>query len=112
MADYIDWPGQSGQTYRYWFMQRTANGIKAEGGNYMFLRQLPNGRYLPVYIGQADNLQQRVPNHDRWDEAVKAGATHVVGHTTPGGERARLAEERDLIQHWGPVLNTQHKKAS
>jgi hypothetical protein len=78
----------------------------------MFGKRLPNGNYLPVYIRQADGLKQRVPNHDRWNDAVKAGATHVMSQTTPAGEMARLAEERDLIGHWNPPLNTQHKTAS
>lgn len=113
MADYIDWPGQSGSTYRYWFIdQLTAENLQAVGGNYMFVKKLPNGNWLPVYIGQADDLKARLPGHERLEDARRAGATHAMGHTTPAGEKARLAEERDLIQHWTPTLNTQHKKAS
>jgi len=35
-----------------------------------------------------------------------------MSHTTPNGEQARLAEERDLIAKWSPTLNTQHRKVS
>lgn len=111
MADYIDWPGKSGSTYRYWFLPNLeAANIKSEAGNYMFAKKLANGNYLPAYIGQADNLSNRLPNHERLADAVKAGATYVLTHTTPAGEQARLAEERDLIQQWDPPLNTQHRK--
>jgi hypothetical protein len=66
----------------------------------MFVRQLANGNWLPVYIGQADDLCSRLPNHDRLAEAKLAGATQVMAHTTPAGEQVRLDEERDLIQYW------------
>lgn len=108
---HIDWPGQSGKTYRYWSSAFT-DTFKDAGGNYMFVKQLANGNYLPVYIGQADSLKNRLPNHDRLEEAKRAGATFLMTHTTPAGEAARLAEEKDLIQRWNPVLNTQHRKVS
>lgn len=111
MAADITWPGQTGKTYDYWWLNDiTANGIKAESGNYMFVKRLPNGNWLPVYIGQAEDLRARIPTHERLDDAKRAGATHVMAHTTQGGERARLAEEQDLIARWQPVLNTQHKE--
>jgi hypothetical protein len=109
MADTIDWLGQSGKSYRYWFLDMN-QAIKDEAGNYMFVQQLPNGRWLPVYIGQADSLRNRLPGHERLADAQRAGATQVMSHTTPGGELARLEEERDLIQYWNPSLNTHHRK--
>lgn len=108
MADYIDWAGKSGP-YRYWFSNLT-DSFKKEAGNYMFVKQLANGNWLPVYIGQADDLSARLPNHERLADAKRAGASHLMTHTTPAGEQARLAEEKDLIEFWKPVLNTQHKK--
>jgi excinuclease UvrABC nuclease subunit len=112
MATPLDWPGQSGSTYRYWpLLSLEAASIKPEAGNYMFVKALANGNYLPVYIGQADNLRTRLPNHERMQDAIKAGATLVYAHTNSAAESARLNEEQDLIQRWNPVLNTQHKKA-
>jgi len=109
----IDWPGQSGTKYRYYSLKHiTANGIQAVGGNYAFVRQLANGNFSPLYFGQADDLRARIPCHERWDDARRAGATHVMAHTTPAGEQARLAEERDLIQQWSPMLNVHHRKVS
>jgi excinuclease UvrABC nuclease subunit len=112
--DFIDWPGQSGKTYRYWFLNspKIAQNIKAEGGNYAFVKRSANGNFVPLYFGQADDLQARIPSHERWDDASRIGATHVMSHTTPAGEQARLTEERDLIQRWNPVLNIQHRKLS
>jgi hypothetical protein len=111
MADTLDWPGNSGKTYRYWFTSEIApSNLKNEGGNYMWIRRLPTGNWLPVYVGQADDISTRIPNHERLADAMRAGATHLMAHTTPAGEKARLDEERDLIAHWNPALNTHHKK--
>ena len=81
-----------------------------KGGNYIFGRRLPNGNFLPIYVGETDNFRARLPSHERWKEAKKAGATHVMAHITPAGEAARKAEEKDLIQKWSPPLNVQHRK--
>ena len=107
----IDWPGISGKVYRYWSAEFT-EAFKDEGGNYVFVKPSGINAYLPVYIGQADSLKTRLANHERIAEAKRAGATLIMSHTTPNGEQARLAEERDLIAKWAPVLNTQHKKVS
>jgi hypothetical protein len=113
MNDFIDWTGKSGTKYRYWFLTDiTAKGIQAVSGNYAFVKRLANGNYIPLYFGEAANLQIRIPNHDRWEEAKRAEVTHVMAHTTPDGEQARLVEERDLIQQWNPPLNVQHRKVS
>src|SRR5579863_1203396 len=112
MSDYMDWPGMSGQSYRYLFLDnpRLPAAIKSVGGNYAFVKQLSNGKFTPLYFGIADDLSARIPNHERWPDAIRAGATHVMTHTTPSGASAREAEERDLIQRWDPPLNTHHRR--
>lgn len=112
MADTIDWAASGGRKYRYWFVTPTAEGLAAVGGNYAFVKQLANGNFTPLYFGQADNLKTRIPGHERLSDAHKAGMTHVMGHTTPAGEQARLAEEKDLIGYWNPPLNTHHRQVS
>ena len=108
MAAYIDWPGKSGKTYRYWFVEKpTADGLLAAGGNYVFVKRLSDGTFAPIYFGEGDDLKVRIPNHERWSDALQAGMTHVMAHTTPAGEQARLDEEADLIAHWNPPLNAQ-----
>jgi predicted GIY-YIG superfamily endonuclease len=115
MADYIDWRGQSGRSYRYWFHSSIAPpsaDLKKVAGNYMYVRQTRTGGWLPVYIGQADDVSARLPSHERLADAKKADATHLMTHTATSGEQTRLDEERDLIQYWNPPLNTQHRKVS
>ncbi len=108
----IDWPGQSGQTYRYHGLDNiTAQGILPVAGNYAFVKRLANGNYVPLYFGQAENLQNRIPQHERWADAARAGATDVMAHSKQGGETVRCAEEQDLIARWNPPLNAQHRTA-
>lgn len=108
MSDFIDWPANRG-TYRYWFLDspRVPSSIKAIAGNYMFVKQVQNG-WVPVYIGIADDLSNRLPSHERWADALAAGATRVMAHTNLNPD-VRAAEEADLIGYWNPPLNTQHR---
>jgi hypothetical protein len=107
---FIDIPGVTG-SYRYYKVEqpRNAGSIQALPGNYAFLKQLANGSFEVLYVGQAANAKERLPNHERWNDAVKAGMTMVVAHSTQGGETVRLAEERDLIAKYNPPLNVHHR---
>ena len=110
-ADFIDWSGLSGAKYRYWFMPNLSpQGIKDQAGNYMFVRQTnrEKNEWAPVYIGIADDLRQRLPNHEVLEAAKAVGATHAMTHTQ-ADRVAREAEERDLIGRWNPQLNTHHR---
>lgn len=111
MADPVNWTGKSGRKYAYWFLD-IKDGIKDEGGNYLFVKRTATNQLVMLYAGQADSLKARLPNHERLADARRAGATDIMAHTTPNGETARLAEEKDLIQQWNPVLNTHHNQAS
>ncbi|HYC06218.1 MAG TPA: hypothetical protein VED40_23215 [Azospirillaceae bacterium] len=106
MADHFTWPGVQG-TYRYWLLRDRFSAV-AEPGNYMFVK-LAQNVWIPLYIGETDNLSDRLPNHERWAEVVRHGATHIMAHTSPGGVVLRRAEERDLIARWNPVCNVQHR---
>ncbi len=65
--------------------------------------------YLPLYIGRADILSSRLADHDRREEAVARGATHLLVHVPGTLDRINYKEaERRLIQFFAPPLNTQH----
>ena len=76
-------------------------------GVYIFAG-LKQGRWMPLYIGETESFSDRLPNHERWAEAYRAGATHVhamvVSH-----EQQRKNIEAELIERYQPSLNMQHK---
>jgi hypothetical protein len=109
MADYVDWPSY-GATYRYWFLDSpsTAAKIEALAGNYMFVKLVSDG-WVPIYIGIADDLSDRIPGHERWNEAFALGATKIMAHTQ-SNTLNRDAEEKSLIGYWNPPLSIQHRQ--
>jgi excinuclease UvrABC nuclease subunit len=100
----INWPGQSGRQYQHWIHPIGAS-FKEEGGNYIFAKETTPGNWVPIYIGQTNNLRTRLGNHETEAACKRNGATHIHAHTN-GGESARLTEELDLIGRWKPPCNT------
>ena len=78
------------------------------GGIYIFTGKNPQGQWVPLYIGKADSFQSRLGSHERWDEAARAGATHVHARGV-ALEASRVALEAELIQAYQPKLNTHLK---
>jgi excinuclease UvrABC nuclease subunit len=75
-------------------------------GVYIFCGVNLSGQWVPLYMGKTESFQSRLPNHDRWAEAVQLGATHVHARVVENQfERDRLEEQ--LIQVFQPRLNTQ-----
>ena len=100
----IDWPGQSGKTYRHWVYPLPPN-FSEEPGNYIFAKKTSQGRWTPVYIGQTDNLGERFDDHHKAACIKHNGATHIHAHRNHGGKSARLTEEDDLLAKWSPPCN-------
>jgi len=103
------WTGASGSKYTY-----TVFGPSSQWndlpGNYIFA-SIVGGRWMAHYVGQASSFKNRFSNHEKWEDAVKSGATHVHAHVNNSGESARLAEEYDLIRSNQPPCNVQLKSA-
>lgn len=102
----INWAGQSGTEYNYW-IHPIGTSFANKPGNYIWAKPAKPNYWTPVYIGQTDDLGQRLSNHEKEASAKRQGATHIHAHINNGGEKARLAEERDLILRWKPVCNDQ-----
>ena len=78
------------------------------GGLYIFAYCTGGTSWKAVYVGLTEDFSYRMPNHERWQEAVRLGATH--GHTlVVTTQAAREDYERKLIQHLQHPLNDQLK---
>lgn len=75
-------------------------------GVYMFVTETATAPVVH-YVGKCDEFCSRMPNHDRWEEAQRKGATLVAACEVQSDED-RSALEVTLIQHWKPDLNYQH----
>lgn len=91
-----------GNTYVY-YAHPIGTSFKSEGGNYMFAYQRGNVWY-PAYVGQTNNLNARISNHEKLPTAIRHGATHVLSHLN-ASEQARKTEEAELIAWLRPVCN-------
>lgn len=62
-----------------------------------------------LYIGRAEDLTDRVGNHDRIAEAVSRGASELWVHRTGPYSSVHFHDvEKQLIQTYCPQMNTQH----
>jgi len=100
----ILWPGISGREYKYWIYP-IGTSFKGEPGNYIFAKQSSPGYWTPCYVGESENLDKRLENHEKESCARKYGATHIHAHLNKSGIKTRIAEEKDLINKWKPVCN-------
>jgi len=91
-------------TYEFNVYTKAANWNDT-GGIYIFTGKNAQGLWVPLYIGKADSFQSRMSSHERWDEAARAGATHVHARGV-AQEATRAAVEAELIQAYQPKLNT------
>ncbi|MEO8741610.1 MAG: hypothetical protein ABI365_00290 [Lysobacteraceae bacterium] len=76
----------------------------AIGGIFMFVGVNQKHEWFPLHIGQAESLAESVPNHARWLESVRLGATHIHAlAVTQAAMRNQI--EQDLILAYQPKLN-------
>ena len=100
----ILWTGLSGKEYKYWIYP-IGTSFEEKPGNYIFAKETNPHTWSPCYIGQTENLNQRLDNHEKEADAKRNGATHA--HLTPDVETVRKTEEKDLIQKWKTPCNVQ-----
>lgn len=106
-APRINWPGKSGRQYQYW-IHPIGTTFKEEPGNYIYAKETQPNSWRPCYIGQTNNLDERLEGHEKEVCAKRQGATHIHAHTNGNGEVGRRAEEKDLILRWQPPCNDQY----
>lgn len=106
------WRGQSGECY--WFSACRLNEIyDFEGIVYILVRARPDGYFVPLYIGQSGegNERLRPSKHEKLPAAQRLGLTHVHVHFV-GNRAKRFAVETDLRRRHSTPLNEQATPAS
>ncbi len=100
----IYWKDKSGTSHRFWIYPRGTKFNEPCPGIYIYARETSPHQWIPIYIGQTQNVNVRLANHEQQECVDRNGATHIhVSIITD--ERSRLAIEKDLIQQWKPVGN-------
>lgn len=107
--------GVSGKLYR--FSALRPDGAFPDGpAVYAFARPGSGAGYgcrnwTPVFMSRTASLSVRMAGHERWDEARRLGATHVM--ILAFQERSeREAAEHDLVAAMRPVMNDTAPAAS
>jgi len=101
MSNTISWMNHNFTVYNHAAQWNKIAGI------YIFAGLNQVRQWVPYYVGQTDNFQDRIPSHEKWEKAQSLGATHVhVLVVQQESQRDNL--EKQLIQAFRPSLNVQH----
>ena len=102
----IYWKDKSGTSHRFWIYPRGTKFNEPCPGIYIYARETSPHKWIPIYIGQTENVNVRLANHEQRECVDQNGATHIhVSIITD--EKSRFTLEKDLIEQWKPVCNTQ-----
>lgn len=77
-------------------------------GIYVFAGLNRANQWTALYIGQASSFSDRLSGHERWNEAIRWGATHIHAMAVHL-QRDRDIIEQELIRTFRPPLNVQLK---
>lgn len=96
--------GASGRLHKFSVLRPGAK-FAAAPAVYAFARPVIGaGAWAPVFLSRTANLQARMARHERWEEAQRLGATHILVHQREERD-VREFVEADLLATLKPVLN-------
>lgn len=95
--------GASGTTYPF-TVYPWGTPFQCFGAVYLVLRQLQNGNYRILYIGQTGDMSERFDDHHKEPCFRRNGRSHIGVLPEPSKPR-RLAIERDLITAYNTPCN-------
>jgi hypothetical protein len=99
-----NWPISVGEFVEFQICNKDDNW-SSSGGLYIFAAQ--NGSdWTALYVGQTNDFSSRIPNHERWSEASRLGATAVHARLEPLAAMRDILELK-LIRFLQPQLNDQ-----
>ena len=100
----VTWTGVSGKQYEY-TMNTIGTLFKPIAGNYIFAREVRLHEWMAIYVGETDNLQECLQNHEKMPCIEQHGARHIHVHTGDINENIRRDEAGDIIEKWNPPCN-------
>lgn len=104
--DTCNWPLGNGESLSCEIYDPSITTWNKVPGIYIFAKKTDDTHWDAVYIGQTDDFSDRLPNHEKWNSALRIGATHI--HILVVQQEAdRDQIEELLIQHLQPILNQQ-----
>lgn len=104
------WPLENGQNLEFIIYSPESNWNKV-AGLYIFANSADGQHWRALYIGQTNDFSSRLPTHEKWDLAVRRGATHIHALVVSQAVMRDLWEQR-LISYLQPPLNDQYKSLS
>jgi hypothetical protein len=96
------WPIGNNQTLD--FIVYDTNTLWNEFAGLYIFAYLSGEYWHALYVGQTTDFSSRLPSHERWDEAVQKGATHIHALLVPQAAN-RDKVEKMLIQNLQPPMN-------
>jgi len=98
-----NWPLGNGQTLEFTVYNSNTTWNKVAG---LYIFAYNDGQlWRALYVGQTDDFSLRIPNHERWNEALQKGATAIHAISVPLAANRDTWEEM-LIRHLQPPMNT------
>ena len=86
------------------------SAIRSMSGVYLFTRRIVDWqkalRWHALYVGETDNMSNRLYDHEKLPEAVGLGVSHIHFHFESDPEK-RERIEKELIAYYRPPLNVQ-----
>jgi hypothetical protein len=100
------WKDKSGREHRFWIYRRGTRFNEPCPGIYIYARETSPHKWVPIYIGQTQNVNVRLTKREQRECVDKHGATNIhVSIVT--SEKSRVAIAKDLIEQWKPLCNRQ-----
>ena len=100
------WPLGNGQNLAFDIYSSNTEWNEVAG---LYIFAYDNGQHWrALYVGQTDDFSSRIPSHEKWNAAVRRGATHIHAVVVPQAAM-RDTWEKLLIAHLQPPMNEQYK---
>ena len=102
----VKWRGRSNHIYDF-ALHNMDYDFRDTAACYIFTKARNDGRWAPIYVGQTQNLKERLAAHRSSPCIVRHGATHVCVYTTDmENDQYRRLVERDLLRRLKPACMT------